>query len=96
VKTRPGSQLAGLVRAGIEYTKTQTTFPSDSFPGMVAQLTGAGPGTAGVYYDDTFNRKLLPPGTVDCATTVGGPRCRGPRASTARRIRSADGRYGRR
>ena len=56
----------------MEYTRAQTTFPSDSFPGMVAQLTGGGPGTTGVYYDDTFNHALLPPGTLDCVTAARG------------------------
>jgi len=28
-------------------------------------LTGGGPGTTGVYYDDTWNRALLPAGTTD-------------------------------
>ncbi|MFG2843492.1 alkaline phosphatase family protein [Kitasatospora sp. NPDC048296] len=39
--------------------------PSDSFPGMVAQLTDGGPGTTGVYYDDTYNAALLLAGTTD-------------------------------
>ena len=72
VKRHPGSALARLVTGGTDYTHAQTTFPSDSFPGMVAQFTGGGPGTTGVYYDDTYNHALLPPGTVDCATTRPG------------------------
>lgn len=72
VSAHPRSALARLVDDGTEYTHAQTTFPSDSFPGMVAQLTGAGPGTSGVYYDDTYNRALLPPGTRDCTTAAGG------------------------
>ena len=59
-------------RLGTEFSSAQTTFPSDSFPGMVAQLTGGGPGTTGVYYDDTYNHALLPPGTIDCANTAPG------------------------
>ncbi len=39
---------------------------------MVAQLTGGGPGTTGVFYDDTYNHHLLPPGTVDCSTAPAG------------------------
>ncbi|MFJ9770773.1 alkaline phosphatase family protein [Kitasatospora sp. NPDC101157] len=62
----PQSALARLVRGGVEYTHASTTNPSDSFPGMVAQLTGGGPGTTGVYYDDTYNAALLPAGTTDC------------------------------
>ena len=50
--------------SGTEYTHAQTTFPSDSFPGMVAQLTGGRPGTTNVYYDDTYNHALLPAGTA--------------------------------
>jgi hypothetical protein len=72
IAAHPRSALARLVEGGSEYTHAQTTFPSDSFPGMVAQLTGAGPGTSGVYYDDTYNRTLLPAGTRDCATAARG------------------------
>jgi hypothetical protein len=39
---------------------------------MIAQLTGGGPGTDGVYYDGTYNRTLLPPGTVDRTTATPG------------------------
>jgi type I phosphodiesterase/nucleotide pyrophosphatase len=72
VKAHPASALASLVRQGVDYNNAQTTFPSDSFPGMVAQFTGAGAGTSGVYYDDTYNHALLPPGTRDCATAQQG------------------------
>jgi hypothetical protein len=72
VDAHPRSALAQLAASGLEYTHAQTTFPSDSFPGTVAQLTGAGPGTSGVYYDDTYNRALLPAGTRDCATAAKG------------------------
>src|SRR4051794_35038648 len=68
VAQHPTSALANLVSDGVDYTNAQTTYPSDSFPGMVAQLTGARPGTSGVYYDDTYNHALLPPQTTDCAT----------------------------
>jgi hypothetical protein len=67
VSAHPHSALAELVHRGRTYTAAQTTFPSDSFPGMVAQATGAAPGTAGIYYDDTDNRSLLPAGTTSCA-----------------------------
>ena len=72
IKTHPRSALAALVSKGVEYSNAKTTFPSDSFPGMVAQLTGGGPGTTGVFYDDTFNHHLLAPGTVDCSTAPAG------------------------
>ncbi|SDP18650.1 Type I phosphodiesterase / nucleotide pyrophosphatase [Nakamurella panacisegetis] len=72
IRTHPHSALASLVASGTEYTNAQTTFPSDSFPGMVAALTGGGPGTSGVFYDDTYNRALLPAGTLDCSTATPG------------------------
>src|SRR5882762_5898181 len=72
VAAHPHSALADLVGGGTEYTRAKTTLPSDSFPGMIAQLAGGGPGTAGVYYDDTYNHDLLPPGTVDCTSVPRG------------------------
>lgn len=72
VKTHPHSTMAELVDHGIDYTNAQTTNPSDSFPGMIAQFTGATAGQSGVYYDDTYNHALLPPGTTDCKNTPPG------------------------
>jgi predicted AlkP superfamily pyrophosphatase or phosphodiesterase len=72
VRSHPHSALAQLEADGTSYTSAQTTFPSDSFPGMVAQFTGAGPGTSGVFYDDTYNPTLFPPGTLNCQSTAPG------------------------
>ncbi|MDH2443164.1 alkaline phosphatase family protein [Amnibacterium sp. CER49] len=72
VRQHPRSALAGLVRQGRSYTRASATFPSDSFPGMVAQLTGADAGTSGVFYDDTYNHSLLPAGTTHCSGAAPG------------------------
>jgi hypothetical protein len=72
IKKHPHSALANLVANGTEYTNATTTFPSDSFPGMVAQFTGGTPATTGVFYDDTYNHSVLPAGTVDCSTATPG------------------------
>jgi hypothetical protein len=72
VKHHPRSALASLVRQGVEFTNAQTPFPSDSFPGMVAQVTGGNPKTTGVYYDDSYNHALLPAGTTSCAGVAPG------------------------
>jgi hypothetical protein len=72
VSQHPNSALAKLVSGGTEFSHAKTTFPSDSFPGMIAQLTGGGAGTTGVYYDDTYNHQLLPPQTIDCTTAPRG------------------------
>jgi hypothetical protein len=71
-KHNPHSALARLVRKGVEFTHAQTPFPSDSFPGMVAQVTGGNPKTTGVYYDDSWNHALLPAGTTSCAGVKAG------------------------
>ena len=44
-----------------------TPIPSDSFPGMVGQVTGGNPRTTGVYYDAEYNHNLLRAGTTSCA-----------------------------
>jgi hypothetical protein len=73
VRAHPTSALAALVAHGTSYTHAETPVPSDSFPGLVGQLTGGNPGTTGVYYDDTFNRAVYPAGTTNCAAaTLGG------------------------
>jgi predicted AlkP superfamily pyrophosphatase or phosphodiesterase len=53
VARHPGSSLAGLVGSGAEFTRAQTPVPSDSFPGLIAQVTGGNPKSTGIYYDDS-------------------------------------------
>ena len=72
VRTHPSSPLAMLAHRGVEFTHAVTPFPSDSFPGMVGQVTGGNPRTTGIYYDDSWNRALLPAGTTDCAGVAPG------------------------
>ncbi len=72
VKAHPGSALAKLVKRSRQFSNASTTFPSDSFPGMVAQVTGGNPKTTGVYYDVSYNHALLAPGTKDCTTAPRG------------------------
>src|SRR5499427_10037437 len=67
VRQHPGSALARLVRGGVEFTRAEAPVPSDSFPGLIAQVTCGNPASTGIYYDDTFNHALLPAGTTSCA-----------------------------
>lgn len=53
--------LARLKASGINYLDGSTSKPSDSFPGLMAIVTGATPRTMGVYYDVAFDRALAPP-----------------------------------
>jgi hypothetical protein len=66
VSTHPGSELAKLTGGGAEYSQAQTPIPSDSFPGMTAQVTGGNPRSTGVYYDDEYSHAVLPAGTTSC------------------------------
>ncbi len=72
IKAYPNSLLATLTRHGLEYSNAETPFPSDSSPGMVAQVTGGNPRSTGIYYDDTFNHNLFPAGTTNCTGPVPG------------------------
>jgi hypothetical protein len=75
VKQHPSSTLAKLAGGGVEFTGAQTPYPSDSFPGMVGQVTGGNPSSTGIYYDDSWNRTLLPAGTSasDCQSGTVAP-----------------------
>ena len=59
VANHPGSELAKLTAGGAEYTTAHTPVPSDSDPGMTAQMTGGNPRTTGVYYDVEYNHAVL-------------------------------------
>jgi hypothetical protein len=66
VQNHPNSTLASLTAQGVDYSDASTPFPSDSFPGMVAQATGGNPSSTGIYYDDTWNHNVFPAGTTNC------------------------------
>lgn len=64
--------LAQLAQSGVTYLQALTSRPSDSFPGLTAQITGATPRTAGIYYDVSYDRSLSPPATTTPYGIVGG------------------------
>ncbi len=66
VSHNPNSELAKLAGGGAQYTNARTPVPSDSDPGMTAQMTGGDPRATGVYYDVEYNHSLLPAGTTSC------------------------------
>jgi len=72
VAQHPDSNLAGLVHQGTNYSQASTTIPSDSFPGLLAMVTGGTPKSTGVYYDVSYDRSLYPPGSA----------CTGPQGTT--------------
>ncbi|KAF9162120.1 hypothetical protein BGX21_010081 [Mortierella sp. AD011] len=70
IAAKPESTLASLVDSGVEFTNADTSKPSDSFPGLMAQLTGGHPITTGVWYDIWYDRSLYTPGS-DCTGAPG-------------------------
>lgn len=58
------SALAELAGHGVQYSDAHTPTPSDSFPGLTALVTGGSPKTTGIYYDDSYDRTLFPPGSA--------------------------------
>src|SRR5207245_6988809 len=65
--------LSKLTEHGIIYTNAFTTKPSDSFPGLLAQLTGGTSKSTGVYYDDSYDRTLFAPAGNPPAPCASGP-----------------------
>src|ERR1700724_1016027 len=65
--------LKKLAGNGFTYTNASTTKPSDSFPGLLAQITGATSKSTGVFYDDSYDRTLFAPsgGGIGCTTGPG-------------------------
>lgn len=76
VATHPKSALAKLSKHGRTYTQAASTVPSDSFPGLLAMVTGGTPRSTGVYYDDGYARDLAGAGAKPApdASCVGGTR----------------------
>ena len=58
-KTCPN--MAALSAVGVNYTRTSTSKPSDSFPGLMALVTGGTPKLVGAFYDVAYDRVLAPP-----------------------------------
>jgi hypothetical protein len=60
IAANPTSNFAKLANHGVIYPNAFTTAPSDSYPGMLAQVTGATPQNGGLFYDDSYDRKEYP------------------------------------
>ncbi len=64
--------LAALGSNGVNYLNTSTSKPSDSFPGLMALVTGGTPRTMGVNYDVAYDRALNPPAVTTGNGLPGG------------------------
>ena len=50
--------LAGLKANGVNYLDASTSKPSDSFPGLMALVSGGSPRSVGAFYDVAYDRSL--------------------------------------
>ena len=53
--------MASLGKNGVTFPRTTTSKPSDSFPGLMAIVTGGSPKSVGAWYDVAYDRILAPP-----------------------------------
>ena len=67
VKLRPTSALARLSSRGVTYTNAYSSFPSNSWPGLTALITGGTSVSTGILFENNYDRSLSPPGS-DCST----------------------------
>ncbi len=65
--------LAALGWTGINYLNASTSKPSDSFPGLMAIVSGGSPRTVGAFYDVAYDRSLNPPANTTGNGVAGGP-----------------------
>jgi hypothetical protein len=71
VEAHPNSALAELSRTGTTYTRASTPANSDSFPGLLALVTGGSPVSHGMFYDVSYDRTLFDPTNTTCAGSPG-------------------------
>lgn len=71
VESHRDSALAELVRHGITYSSARTPANSDSFPGLLALVTGGSPISHGLFYDVSYDRTIFDPTNTSCAGSPG-------------------------
>jgi len=71
IDSHPRSALAELARHGVTYTNARTPANSDSFPGLLALVTGGSPISHGLFYDVSYDRALFDPTNTTCSGQAG-------------------------
>jgi predicted AlkP superfamily pyrophosphatase or phosphodiesterase len=71
VASHPKSALAELSSHGVTYTGANTPQLSDSFPGLLALVTGGSPVTSGLFYDVSYDRTIFDPTNTACTGKAG-------------------------
>ena len=71
VDSHPTSALAELSHHGTTYTNARTPAHTDSFPGLLALVTGGSPVSHGIFYDVSFDRTIFDPTNTACSGAPG-------------------------
>lgn len=71
VESHPNSALAELSGHGITYSNARTPANSDSFPGLLALVTGGSPISHGLFYDVSYDRTIFDPTNTTCTGQAG-------------------------
>lgn len=71
IESNPGSAFAELAKHGVTYSNARTPANSDSFPGLLALVTGGSPVSHGFFYDVSYDRTLYDPTNVSCSGGAG-------------------------
>jgi hypothetical protein len=71
--SHPYSTLKQLAGHGITYSNARTPANSDSFPGLLALVTGGSPVTGGLFYDVSYDRSYFANGDSTCSGIVNDP-----------------------
>jgi hypothetical protein len=71
VRSHPGSALDELSEHGVTFSNARTPANSDSFPGLLALVTGGSPRTHGLFYDYSYDRTIWAPDNKTCSGPPG-------------------------
>ena len=71
IQAHPNSALAELSRHGVTYSNARTPANTDSFPGLLALVTGGSPVTTRLFYDVSYDRTIFDPTNTTCSGTPG-------------------------
>src|ERR1700680_1266595 len=71
VDSHPNSTLKQLTTHGTTYSNARTPANSDSFPGLLALVTGGSPLSHGLFYDVSYDRHLYDPTNKTCSGPPG-------------------------
>ncbi len=93
IASHPYSNFALLAAHGVQYPGAYTTGPSDSYPGMLAQVTGGTPKTAGLFYDDSYDRTEYPSKASYTSRSLPDPGCSGTAGTEVTNFEELDKSY---